>query len=102
MDLILTGRMMDAEEAERVGLVARVIPAKMLVDETLAAAQTIANFSKMTAMVEREAVDHALEVSLRDGIKFERRTYYALWATDDANEGMQAFIEKRDPIFKGK
>jgi enoyl-CoA hydratase len=102
MDLILTGRMMDAEEAERVGLVARIIPAKMLVDETLVAAQTIANFSKMTAMVAREAVDHALEVSLRDGIKFERRTYYALWATDDANEGMQAFIEKRDPIFKGK
>lgn len=102
MDMILTGRMMDAEEAERVGLVARVIPAKRLMDETLAAAQTIANYSKMTAMVAREAVDQALEVSLRDGIRFERRTYYALWATEDANEGMQAFIEKREPVFTGK
>ena len=99
MDLILTGRMMDAEEAERAGLVARVIPADQLMDETLAAAETIANYSKITAMVAREAVEQALEMSLREGILFERRTYYALWATEDANEGMQAFLEKREPKF---
>ena len=101
MDLILTGRMMDADEAERAGLVARVIPAEQLMVETLATAETIANYSKVTAMVAREAVDEALEVGLRDGIQFERRTYYALWATEDANEGMQAFIEKREPEFVG-
>ncbi len=100
MDMILTGRMMDAEEAERAGLVARIIPAERLLEESLAAAKTIANFSKTTTMVAREAVAQALEVGLRDGIQFERRTYYALWATEDANEGMQAFIEKREPDFK--
>ena len=99
MDMILTGRMMDAEEAERSGLVARVIPTDQLMEETLAAAATIANYSKVTAMVAREAVDEALEVGLRAGIQFERRTYYALWATADANEGMHAFIEKRKPDF---
>jgi enoyl-CoA hydratase len=101
MDLILTGRMMDAEEAERAGLVARIIPADQLMVETLATAKTIANYSKVTAMVAREAVEEALEVGLRDGIRFERRTYYALWATEDANEGMRAFIEKREPTFGG-
>ena len=99
MDLILTGRMMDAEEAERSGLVARVIPAENLLEETLATAETIANYSKLSAIVAREAVERALDVGLREGILFERRTYYALWATDDANEGMQAFIEKREPHF---
>jgi enoyl-CoA hydratase len=102
MDMILTGHMMDAEEAERAGLAARVIPAKRLMAETLAVAETIANYSKMTVMVAREAIERALDVGLRDGIMFERRTYYALWATEDANEGMQAFIEKREPIFKGR
>ena len=102
MDMILTGRLMDADEAERAGLVARVIPAKQLMEETLAAAETIANFSKLTAQVAREAVDHALESGLREGIMFERRTYYALWATEDAQEGMQAFIEKREPAFKAR
>lgn len=102
MDMILTGRMMDAEEAERAGLVARVIPAERLMAETLAAAETIASYSNMTAMVAREAVEQALEVGLRDGLMFERRTYYALWATEDAHEGMQAFIEKRKPVFTGK
>lgn len=99
MDLILTGRMMDAEEAERSGLVARVILADSLLEETLATAETIANYSKLTAIVAREAVERALDVGLREGILFERRTYYALWATEDANEGMQAFIEKREPHF---
>jgi enoyl-CoA hydratase len=99
MDMILTGRMMGAEEAERAGLVARIIPADKLLEETLAAAATIANYSKTTAMVAREAVDHALETGLREGIRFEQRTYYALWATADAQEGMNAFLQKREPQF---
>ncbi|MEZ4646919.1 MAG: enoyl-CoA hydratase [Chloroflexota bacterium] len=102
MDMILTGRMMGAEEAERAGLVARVIAADRFMEETLAAATTIATYSKITAVVAREAVERALEGSLREGILFERRTYYALWATEDANEGMRAFIEKREPVFTGK
>lgn len=102
MDLILTGRMMDAEEAERAGLVARVIPDKALMEEVLTAAETIASYGKTTTMVAREAVDRALELNLREGIMFERRMYYALWATEDAQEGMQAFIEKRPPTFTGK
>lgn len=99
MDMLLTGRMMDAEEAERAGLVARVIPADQLLAETLAAAETIADYSRTAVMAAREAVERALEGSLREGILFERRTYYALWATADACEGMQAFIEKREPNF---
>ncbi len=102
MDMILTGRMMDAEEAERAGLVARVIPAAQLMEETLAVAETIASYSKTTAIAAREAVERALEGSLREGILFERRTYYALWATQDAQEGMRAFVEKREPVFSGK
>ncbi|MCA9978462.1 MAG: enoyl-CoA hydratase [Anaerolineales bacterium] len=102
MDMILTGRMMGAEEAERAGLVARVIAADRFMEETLAAATTIATYSKITVVVAREAVERALEGSLREGILFERRTYYALWATEDANEGMRAFIEKREPVFTGK
>ncbi len=102
MDMILTGRMMGAEEAERAGLVARVIPADQLMEETLEVAQTIAAYGKTAAIVGREAVERALELSLREGIMFERRTYYALWATEDAQEGMQAFIEKRDPEFRGR
>jgi enoyl-CoA hydratase len=102
MDLILTGRMMGAEEAERAGLVARVIPNNRLMEETLAAAEAIAGYSKRAAMAAREAVDRALELSLREGILFERRTYHALWATQDAHEGMRAFIEKREPEFEGR
>jgi len=102
MDMILTGRMMDAEEAERAGLVARVIPAAQLLGETLAVAETIAGYSKTTVITAREAVERALEGSLREGILFERRTYYALWATQDAQEGMRAFLEKREPVFSGK
>lgn len=100
MDMLLTGRMMDAEEAERAGLVARILPTDTLVDETLAAAQQIAHFGTTALMAAREAVERAEESSLREGILFERRTYYALWATDDAQEGMQAFIEKRDAVFQ--
>jgi enoyl-CoA hydratase len=102
MDLILTGRMLTAEEAERAGLVARVIPAEWLMEETLAAAETIASYSKPATIAAREAVERAMEVSLREGILFERRTYYALWATEDAREGMRAFLEKRPPQFKGR
>lgn len=102
MDLILTGRMMDAEEAERAGLVARVIPDDQLMTETLAAAETIASYGKTATMVAREAVDRAQELSLHEGLRFERRTYHALWATSDAQEGMRAFIEKREPVFTGR
>ena len=102
MDMILTGRMMEAEEAERAGLVARVIPMDRLMEETLAAAEAIAAYGKTAAIVAREAVERAQEVGLRDGIMFERRTYYALWATEDAKEGMRAFVEKRQPDFKGR
>ena len=102
MDLILTGRMMGAQEAERAGLVARVFPDDTLMEETLAAAEAIAAYSKRAAFAAREAVDRALESSLQEGLLFERRTYHALWATRDAKEGMRAFIEKREPDFTGR
>ncbi|WLR95509.1 enoyl-CoA hydratase [Shinella zoogloeoides] len=102
MDLILTGRMMDAAEAERAGLVSRVIAADKLMEEALAAAQTIATYGKTAAMAAREAVDRALELGLREGIVFERRLFHALFATSDQTEGMAAFIEKRPPSFTGK
>ncbi|MEK1931529.1 MAG: enoyl-CoA hydratase [Pararhizobium sp.] len=102
MDMILTGRMMDATEAERCGLVARVIPADKLMDETLAAARTIAGYGKAATMAAREAVDRALEGGLREGLLFERRLFHSLFATVDQKEGMAAFIEKRDPKFQGK
>lgn len=99
MDMVLTGRMMDAEEAERAGLVARVFSAETFMADVLDNAQTIASYSKVAAIANREAVERAQETSLREGLLFERRTYHALWATRDANEGMQAFIEKRKPVF---
>lgn len=102
MDMILTGRTMAADEAERAGLVARVIPADRLMEETLAAAATIAGYGKVTAMVAREAVDRALELGLREGLLFERRTFHALFATEDQKEGMRAFVEKKTPEFKGR
>ena len=102
MDLILTGRMMGAEEAERAGLVARVIPAERLLAEALEAARTIAGYGKTAVMAAREAVERAEEVGLREGLLFERRTYHALWATEDAKEGMRAFLDKRPPVFQGK
>ena len=102
MDLILTGRMMDAEEAERSGLVARVVPADKLLDEAMAAAETIAGYSKPSTMVAKEAVDRAFEIGLTEGVNYERRTFFALFATEDRTEGMEAFIEKRPPNFKHK
>jgi enoyl-CoA hydratase len=101
MDLILTGRLMDAAEAERAGLVARVVPAESLLTEAAAAATTIASYSKPVAMVAREAVERALEVGLSDGLMFERRTYHALFSSNDQKEGMAAFLEKRAARFTG-
>ncbi len=101
MDLILTGRLMDAEEAERAGLVARVVPAESLLAEAAAAAATIASYSKPVTMVAREAVERALEVGLSEGLMFERRTYHALFSSNDQKEGMAAFLEKREARFTG-
>jgi enoyl-CoA hydratase len=102
MDMILTGRMMDAAEAERCGLVSRVVPAAELMAVALAAARTIASYSKPAVQQAREAVDRALEVSLAEGLLYERRVFHALFATDDQKEGMAAFVEKRTPDFKGR
>ena len=102
MDLILTARMMDAAEAERSGLVARVVPADKLVDEALAAAKKIASFSQPIAMMAKEAVNRAFETTLAEGVRFERRVFHAMFATEDQKEGMAAFVEKRKPQFKNK
>jgi enoyl-CoA hydratase len=102
VDLILTGRMMDAAEAERCGLVARVVPDAELLPTALSAAKTIAEFGKVAAITACEAIDRALEVGLSEGILFERRVFHALFATEDQKEGMSAFLEKRKPQFTGK
>jgi len=100
MDMILTGRMMDAQEAERAGLVSRVVAADRLLDEALAAAGQIAEFSLPSVMMAKEAVNRAYEAPLGEGILFERRLFHALFATEDQKEGMAAFVEKRKPNFK--
>jgi len=100
MDLVLTGRMMDAAEAERAGLVARVVPADQLMAEALAAAQRIAGKSLLAVMAAKEAVNRASETSLQEGLRFERRLFHALFATRDQKEGMAAFLEKRRPEFR--
>jgi enoyl-CoA hydratase len=102
MDLILTGRMMGAEEAERAGLAARVVEPDALQDEAMQAAQTIASFSKPIACLARDAVNRAEETSLTEGLLFERRVFHSMFATSDQKEGMGAFIEKRKPEFKGE
>lgn len=99
-DLILTGRMMDAREAESCGLVARVVPHAKLMEEALAAANTIAAFSRPAVLVAKEAANRAFESSLAEGIRFERRVFYSLFATEDQKEGMAAFMTKRQPAFK--
>lgn len=95
MDMCLTGRTMDAQEAERCGLVSRIVPLKDLLNEALDAARTIAGYSGMAVMLNKEAVDRAFETTLEEGLRFERRLLHASFATDDQKEGMAAFIEKR-------
>lgn len=102
MDLCLSARMMDAEEAERAGLIARIIPAAKLMEETLAAAASIANFSLPMVMMIKESVNRAWESSLHEGLLFERRTFHAAFAMDDRKEGMSAFLQKRKPVFKNR
>jgi len=102
MDLILTGRMMDAEEAERCGLVARIIPADDLMDEAMKTAAEIADYSAPSVMIAKEQVNRGFETTLAEGLRFERRTFYSLFATEDQTEGMKAFSEKRKPEFKNK
>ena len=102
MDMNLTGRFMDAEEAERSGLVSRVVPAKKLMEETMSAAQKIAEKSMIAVMAVKEAVNRSYEVPLREGLLFERRVFQSLFATEDQKEGMSAFAEKREAQFRDK
>jgi enoyl-CoA hydratase len=100
MELCLTGRMMDAAEAERAGLVARVVPAAELLADALKTADTIASQSLTAVMMAKDCVNRAFETTLAEGIRYERRTFHAMFATHDQKEGMAAFIEKRKPAFK--
>ncbi|MBW0149622.1 MAG: enoyl-CoA hydratase [Phenylobacterium sp.] len=102
MEMILTGRMMDAAEAERAGLVSRVVPADTLVEEALAAAAKIAAQSPVAVMMNKELVETAYETTLSAGVAVERRLFHSLFAFDDQKEGMAAFVEKRKPSFKGR
>lgn len=102
MDMHLTGRFMDADEAERSGLVSRVVKAKDLMKEAQAAAHKIAEKSALTAMVVKEAVNRSYETTLAEGLLFERRVFHSLFATEDQSEGMNAFLEKREPNFRDK
>src|SRR5690242_9914164 len=102
MDLVLTGRVMDAQEAERSGLVSRVVAAEKLLDEALAIAAQISEYSLPSVMMAKEAVNRAYEAPLAEGVLFERRLFHALFGTEDQKEGMAAFIEKRKPAFRHK
>lgn len=102
MDLHLTGRFMDAAEAERSGLVSRVVPAGLLMDEARKAALTIAQKSRLSVLAAKEAVNRAQETSLREGLLYERRLFHAMFATEDQKEGMAAFLEKRTPQFRDR
>ena len=102
MDMHLTGRNMTAEEAERAGLVSRVVPARKLMEEARGAAERISEKSALAVMAVKEAVNRAEETSLSEGILFERRLFHALFATEDQAEGMQAFLEKREPQFRDR
>lgn len=102
MDMCLTGRMMDAAEAERSGLVSRIVPVADLVAEAMKTADTIAAMSLPIAMMTKESVNRAFETTLAEGVRFERRLFHAMFATADQKEGMAAFVEKRPPQFKNK
>ena len=102
MEMCLTGRMMDAAEAERAGLVAKVVPAAELVDEALKTAATIASMAPLAAVATKEMVNAAFEMSLAQGIRFERRLFHGLFGTQDQKEGMTAFLEKRPPAFRDR
>ena len=101
MEMILTGRMMDAAEAERAGLVSRVVAADQLIEEAMKAARKIASLSPVTVMLTKEAVNSAYETTLSQGVTFERRLFHSMFALEDQKEGMAAFVEKRKPQFKG-
>ena len=100
MDMCLTGRMMDAEEAERAGLVSRVVPADTLMDEAMKAAETIASMSRPATMMAKEAVERSYETTLSEGVRFERRLFHSTFALEDQKEGMRAFVEKRKARWK--
>ena len=100
MEMVLTGRMMDAAEAERSGLVSRVVPADRLLEEAIATAQKIARLSQPIVMLAKESVNRAYETTLAEGVRFERRLFHSSFATEDKKEGMAAFIEKREPAFR--
>jgi enoyl-CoA hydratase len=102
MDMVLTGRMMDAAEAERCGLVSRVVPAADLVEEALKAAAKIAEFSLPAVMMAKEAVNRSFETTLAEGLRFERRLFHSMFALEDQKEGMAAFAEKRPPRFRNR
>lgn len=100
MDLVLTGRMMDAEEAERAGLVSRIVPAESLMEEALKMAAEIAAYSLPSVMMAKESVNRAYETTLAEGVRFERRLFHSAFATEDQKEGMEAFVGKRKPDFR--
>jgi len=102
MDMVLTGRMIDAAEAERIGMVARVVPAEKLMDEAMAAAEKIAALSRPAVMMAKESVNRAFETTLAEGLRFERRLFHSLFASEDQKEGMAAFVEKRKPQFRNR
>ncbi len=102
MDMVLTGRMMDAVEAERAGIVSRIVPLAALVEEALVVAQKIAGMASLAVLANKEMVNAAMEMPLAQGILFERRLFHSLFALEDRKEGMTAFIEKRKPVFTGK
>ncbi len=102
MEMILTGRMMDAEEAERAGLVSRIVPVENLIDDAIETAETIANLSRLAVYSAKESVNRAFESPLREGVLFERRAFHTLFGTEDKAEGMAAFVEKREPKFKNR
>ena len=102
MEMVLSGRMMNADEAERCGLVSRVVPAADLLDDVMKTASRIAEMSGPTVMMAKESVNRAFETTLQEGVRFERRLFHSTFATEDQKEGMAAFVEKRKPAFKDR